>query len=52
VRYLLGSEVDMSPAAQAKYPILRTHCERCAGRISPRQLHDEMISLLDGIELS
>jgi hypothetical protein len=47
VAYLFGTEVDMANAARAKYPVVRTHCERCAGRVSPRQLHDEIVEFLD-----
>jgi hypothetical protein len=47
VAYLFGAEVDMTNAARAKYPVVRTHCERCAGRVSPRQLHDEIVEYLD-----
>jgi tRNA A37 threonylcarbamoyladenosine synthetase subunit TsaC/SUA5/YrdC len=47
VKHLFGCEVDTTNAAPAKYPVVRTHCERCAGRVSPRELHDEIVEYLD-----
>lgn len=50
VKYLLGCEVDMSQTVPAKYPVVRTHCEKCAQRVSPHQLHDEIVDYLDNGE--
>lgn len=47
VRNLFGREVDMTNTARAKYPVVQTHCEKCAGRVSPRELHDEIVEYLD-----
>src|SRR4051794_16253889 len=51
-QYLLQTQVDTSQAAPAKYPIYVTHCERCASTMQPHELHDEMMTILQGSELS
>ncbi|MFL5735674.1 MAG: hypothetical protein ACJ78Q_21155 [Chloroflexia bacterium] len=47
-RYLLdGAEVELSGAAPARFPVVRTHSEEVAGRTGGKQLREEIIARLE-----
>ncbi len=48
-KYLLdGTEIDLSGARRSKYPIVNTHTEEAAQRMTAERIRKEILEMLDG----